>query len=203
MKEIKNTQEMYNEYYASILIPYTTKKISVYALEFDEDAYKALFRLGIHTLYDLLLYIEKPNHSFLRKIVSMVIDRDLIRHTVEQALTYQQQIKDEFATVLAPEVMEKYDMVQRILSKIPINQYTNPKLDIMGIGSFGDLHMMLLQGNDECTIEVVEDLGLRECYQQNCKFILDHVGDMDFDEEEISNRITTNINQQQKRNILQ
>lgn len=202
MKQIKNTQDMYNEYYASILIPYTTKKISVYALEFDEEAYKALFRLGIHTLYDLLLYIEKPNHSFLRKIVSMVIDRDLIRHTVEQALSYQQQIKDEFDTVLAPEVMEKYDAVQRILNKIPINQYSNSKLDIMEITSFGDLHTKLLQGDDECAIEVVEDSGLRVQYQQNCKFILDHVEDNDFDEEAISNRITTNMNQQPKRNIL-
>lgn len=166
MKEIKEIQEIYNDYYANILIPYITKKIGVYTLPFDEKAYQILFRFDICTLNDFLNYIEKPDYSIMRKLLEKSIDRELMYHTIEKAVHYKRMIGEEFYSKTAPEIMDKYDGVLRVMDTLPITLCSNEKkFELLEIETLGDLHRTLLSGNKECEIELVDNCDLREQYQ--------------------------------------
>lgn len=171
---MKETQDIYNDYYANILIPYITKKISIYTLPFDEKAYQILFQFDIHTLNDFLKYIEKPDYSIIRKLLSKSIDRELMYRTIEQAVHYKEMIGKEFHTKTAPEIMDKYDGVLRIIETLPITLCsTDKKFEILQVQTLGDLHRTLLSGNKECEIELVDNRDLREEYQMIYEAILE------------------------------
>lgn len=197
--EIKNTQEIYNEYYANILIPYITRKISIYTLPFDEKAYQILFRFNITTLYDFLNYIEKPDYSIMRKLLEKSFDRETISDAIEKALRYKKMIGKQFHTKTAPEIMEKYDGVLRVMDTLPVTICGNErKFELLQLETLGDLHRTLLLGNKECEIEFVDNCNLRGQYQSIYEEILDakEIGKL---EDEISHDIMASYSYQKKR----
>lgn len=198
MKEIKETQEIYNDYYANVLIPYITKKMSVYTLPFDEKAYQILFRFDIHTLNDFLNYIDKPDYSIMRKLLEKSIDRELMYHTIEKAVYYKRAIGKEFYSKTAPEIMDKYDGVLRVMDTIPITLCSNEKkFELLEIETLGDLHRTLLSGNKECEIELVDNCDLREQYQTIYNGILE-AKEVKQSEDEIGHNIMANHSYQRK-----